>query len=166
MAVTARPRRAVARPGDGLLQPFFLLALGMLIVNDQVLKAAWPGVVIGKLSDIAGLVIAPLALQATWEIGEWVADRWHGPTTSVLAVAIALVGLGFAAVQVWEPATDAYGWMFGAAQWPLRALVAVLTGAPAPSVVPVAATADAEDLLALPTLAITWWVGRRRLTAA
>jgi hypothetical protein len=166
MAVTTpQEGQPAARPGDGLLHPVALVALATLIANDQLLKAAWPGVVTGKLSDVAGLVVAPLALQAAWEVGQWVAERWHGPTASVLAVAIVVVGLGFAAVQVWAPASDAYDWALGAAQWPFRALAASLTGAPTPGVDPVVATADAEDLLALPALAVTWWVGRRRILA-
>jgi hypothetical protein len=164
MTVTAPvARRRAARPGDGLLHPVALVALPLLILNDQLLKAVWPGVVTGKLSDVAGLVVAPLVLQALWEIGQWIAGRWHGPTMSVLVVAIIAVGLGFAAVQVWDPASNAYEWALGTAQWPFRAFAAVLVGAPSPSITPVVATADAEDLLALPALAVTWWVGRRRI---
>lgn len=136
-----------------------------MIVNDQLLKAAWPGVVTGKLSDVAGLVVAPLVLVGFWEIGQWIAGRWRGPAASALVVAIVAVGLGFAAVQVWEPASVAYSWTLGAGQWPFRAVAALVAGAPTPSVVPVVATADAEDLLALPALAVTWLVGRRRLVA-
>ena len=164
MTVTAPvARRRAARPGDGLLHPVALAALAVLIVNDQLLKAVWPGVVTGKLSDIAGLVVAPLVLQALWEIGQWIAGRWGSPMRSVLVVAIIAVGLGFAAVQVWDPASNAYEWALGVAQWPFRAFASVLAGAPPPSVTPVVATADAEDLLVLPALAVTWWVGRRRI---
>jgi len=156
-------RRPAARAGDGPLHPVVLVALALLILNDQLLKAAWPGVVTGKLSDVAGLVVAPLALQAAWEVGQWIAGRWRGPTRSVLAAAIIAVGLGFAAVQLWDQASNAYEWAMGAAQWPFRALAASLTGGPASGVDPVVATADAEDLLALPALAITWLVGRPRI---
>ncbi len=155
-----------ARPGDGLLHPVVLVALALLFVNDQVLKAAWPGLLTGKLSDLAGLIVAPLTLQAAWEVGTWAVGRWRGPSLTVLTTSIALVALGFATVQLWEPATDAYRWGLGAAQWPFRALAAALTGAPPPGLVPVLATGDAEDLIALPTLAITWWLGRRRIGAA
>ncbi|MGI5268280.1 hypothetical protein ACQEUU_03935 [Nonomuraea sp. CA-218870] len=31
----------------------------VLLLNDHVLKQAWPGLVTGKLSDVAGLVVAP-----------------------------------------------------------------------------------------------------------
>jgi hypothetical protein len=158
--------RPTARPGDGLLHPVVLVALAILVANDQVLKAAWPGFVTGKLSDVAGLIIAPLGLQAAWEVGTWAVGRWRGPSLTVLALSIAVVGLGFAAVQAWEPATDAYRWGLGAAQWPFRAIGALLTDASLPRVAPVLATGDAEDLIALPTLAITWWLGRRRIGAA
>ena len=120
----------------------------------------------GKLSDVAGLVFAPLVLVALWEIGQWVSGRWRGPAASVLVVAIVAVGIVFAAVQVWEPASEAYGWALGAGQWPFRAVAAAVSGAPTPTMSPVLATADAEDLLALPALAVTWWVGRRRLPVA
>ena len=42
--------RALAHPGS-------VLALVVLVLNDHVLKQAWPGLVTGKLSDVAGLVV-------------------------------------------------------------------------------------------------------------
>jgi hypothetical protein len=140
-----------------------LTALAVLILNDRVLKAAWPGFVTGKLSDVAGLVVTPLAIQALWEVGLWAGGRWVGPSMRGLGVAIIAVGIGFAAVQVWQPATDLYRWGLGAAQWPFLALYALLSGSPSPDVTPVQVVADAEDLLALPALGLTWWVGRRRV---
>ena len=59
--------------------PVTVLALAVLIVNDHVLKAAYPGWVTGKLSDAAGLVVAPALLGL-------VLPR---------AAAVALVGAGF-----------------------------------------------------------------------
>lgn len=43
-----------------LASPLSVGALVLLVVNDHVLKEAWPGWVTGKLSDVAGLVVAPL----------------------------------------------------------------------------------------------------------
>jgi hypothetical protein len=143
-----------------------LAALAVWILNDRVLKAAWPGLVTGKLSDVAGLIVAPLALQAGWEVLLWAAGRWKGPSMRVLAVAIPAVGVAYGASQVWPPAIAAYAWGLGLAQWPVRVLVALLEGGPAPVLVPVGAIADAGDLLALPALAVTWWVGRRRVRAS
>ncbi|MDQ7991829.1 MAG: hypothetical protein REI45_04020 [Propionicimonas sp.] len=37
--------------------PWFLAAVVVLAVNDHLLKALWPGVVTGKLSDFAGVVV-------------------------------------------------------------------------------------------------------------
>jgi hypothetical protein len=87
-----------------------LFALAVLVLNDQVVPAAWPGFVTGTLSAIAGLIVAPLALQAVWEVVTWASGRWHGPSEQALVLAIILVGVGFVAVQVWPPATDAYRW--------------------------------------------------------
>jgi hypothetical protein len=152
----------VVTPGDGLLHPLALVALAVLILNDRFLKTAWPGELTGKLSDVAGLIVAPLALQAGWEVLGWVRGRWTGPSRRVLAVAIALVGVGFVAIQVPGPAVDAYRYGLGVLQWPFAAVAAVVSGSGVPPVSPVAATPDLADVLALPALALAWWVGRQR----
>ena len=40
-----------------LARPWFFVAIALLALNDHVLKSAWPGLVTGKLSDFAGLVV-------------------------------------------------------------------------------------------------------------
>jgi hypothetical protein len=150
------------RPGDGLLHPVALGALVLLVVNDQWLKAAWPGPVTGILSDIAGLVVAPLAVQAVWEVATWGLGRWTGPSRRVLAVAIALVAVGFVLLQVWPPATQAYRVGLGWLQWPFTAAASLLRDGTLPPAQPVVAVGDVEDLLALPALAVSWWAGSRR----
>ena len=45
-----------------LLHPAFLASVALLLVNDHVLKSTAPGVVTGKLSDVAGLVVLPVLL--------------------------------------------------------------------------------------------------------
>ena len=136
--------------------------MGLLILNDQVLKSVWPGAVTGKLSDVAGLSVVPLALQAAAEVGFAAAGRWMGPSRRVLLASITLVGVGFALIQFWPPAVDLYRNGLGAAQWPFRALAALLSGQAMPTFAPVAATPDAADLLALPALGVAWWIGSRR----
>lgn len=42
----------------------FAGSIGLLVLNDHVLKSAWPGVVTGKLSDIAGVVMVAIAMTA------------------------------------------------------------------------------------------------------
>lgn len=43
-----------------LLHPGFLIGLAVLILNDTWLKSAFPGLITGKLSDFAGLLIFPM----------------------------------------------------------------------------------------------------------
>nr|WP_062336489.1 hypothetical protein [Herbidospora sakaeratensis] len=64
--------------------PLTLLALVVLVVNDHVLKAAWPGLVTGKLSDVAGLLVLPPLLDLAL----------RRPMAS-----IAVTGLGFTLVK-------------------------------------------------------------------
>ena len=65
--------------------PVTVAAVVVLLVNDHVLKAAYPGWVTGKLSDVAGLVVLP-------------------PVLSVLGLrrlpSVAVTGLGFTVVKV------------------------------------------------------------------
>jgi hypothetical protein len=67
-------------------------ALVVLVLNDHVLKGSGllPGVVTGKLSDFAGLVLAPLVLCAIFGARS---DRARG-------VCIALIALPFAAIKL------------------------------------------------------------------
>ena len=54
--------------------PVTVVALAVLVINDHVLKAAYPGWVTGKLSDAAGLVLAPPLLAVICRLrGRWVA---------------------------------------------------------------------------------------------
>lgn len=43
--------------GKWLARPWFFAAVATLAINDHVLKAAWPGLVTGKVSDFAGVVV-------------------------------------------------------------------------------------------------------------
>ncbi|WP_212735357.1 hypothetical protein [Herbidospora galbida] len=65
-------------------QPLTVLALVVLVVNDHVLKAAWPGFVTGKLSDVAGLILFPALLDLVVRRAK---------------VSIAVTGVGFALVK-------------------------------------------------------------------
>jgi hypothetical protein len=48
--------------GKWLAHPVTLLALLVLVLNDHVWKARHPGLVTGKLSDVAGVVLTPAVL--------------------------------------------------------------------------------------------------------
>lgn len=45
-----------------LIHPVTLASLILLLINDHLLKAAYPGPLTGKLSDVAGLVLLPPVL--------------------------------------------------------------------------------------------------------
>ncbi len=56
--MTVRP--AFTRALAALAHPVSLSAVLVLLLNDHLFKALWPGWVTGKLGDVAGLVFAPL----------------------------------------------------------------------------------------------------------
>ena len=47
-----------------LRDPRSLLALGVLLTNDLILKVVAPGVLSGKLSDFAALIVFPILLTS------------------------------------------------------------------------------------------------------
>jgi hypothetical protein len=50
------------RCSGGIVHPVFISALIVLVLNDHWAKAHWPGIVTGKLSDFAGVVVFPIVL--------------------------------------------------------------------------------------------------------
>lgn len=124
--------RALAHPGS-------VLALVLLVLNDHVLKQAWPGWVTGKLSDVAGLVVAPLLLAAALTLVR---------TPRAVPVALAATGAGFVVCK-----TSAAGAAVTSSVWSLFGT-------------PTMIRADVTDLLALPALYAAWRIHRAARTAA
>jgi hypothetical protein len=77
---------------SALANPAFLAALAVLLINDHVLKGAGllPGWLTGKLSDLAGLIVAPVLAA--------VVLRARAPRARVLA--FALVAIPFALTKM------------------------------------------------------------------
>jgi hypothetical protein len=142
----------VSRAAAGLVHPVPLVAMLVLALNDHWAKAAFPGLVTGKVSDFAGLAFFPLLLQAGWEVA-----LRRPASHRVLRRATVVTGLVFALTKTWPPANDAWAWALGVLQWPA---LAVARGQPAP--VPVLAVCDPTDLVALPALGLALWAGRGR----
>jgi hypothetical protein len=68
--------------------------VALLALNDHVLKRSWPGLVTGKLSDLAGCFVLPLFVSA----GLAVATSW--PARRRLAIGAAVTVLFFAALKL------------------------------------------------------------------
>jgi len=117
-------------PARTLLHPGWLLALGLLVLNDHLLKHAgvFPGVLTGKLSDVVGLIVAPALLATLLRVRGRAALLW---------VHLA-IGAVFAAINLSPAAAHAF------------------EGLMALGPLPWAITVDPSDLLTLPALLISW----------
>jgi hypothetical protein len=131
-----------------LVHPFALTAIAVLVINDHLLKYEFPGWVTGKLSDFAGLIFFPLLLWALVHRG--------------FVVGLVATGAVFAAIKLWQPANEIGEWGFGIARWPLDAIATWSL----PRLGPASIVRDASDLIALPALAVAWWIHRRVSRAA
>ncbi|MGH3712739.1 MAG: hypothetical protein ACRDT4_04660 [Micromonosporaceae bacterium] len=135
---TGRRRDAGGTALRWVAHPATVLATVALLVNDHVLKAAWPGPVTGKLSDVAGLVVAPpLLAVAVGLLLPRLPALWLGYGS------LAVTGAGFG----WVKLTDG-GAAAASAAW------SVVAG---PSYI----LKDPTDLIALPALVLAGWAWRR-----
>lgn len=119
--------------------PLPLAAVAVLALNDHVLKFKYPGLVTGKLSDIAGCFVLPLFLSAL------LALVTKASTRERLHVSAAFTFLFFTAIKSSQPAADLT----------CSALDAVGPGC-------ARIIADPNDLIALPFIALAVWYGARR----
>ncbi|MFP2927862.1 hypothetical protein ACLESO_22230 [Pyxidicoccus sp. 3LG] len=156
------PHAARPFPGSALLHPLVLGSVALLLLNDHVFKARWPSWWTGKLSDLAGLVMFPLLLQALWEVATTRGGRELRPSRQVLVTCVVLTGLCFTAVKTSALAGEAWQWSLGLLQWPFRGLWALAHGYRLPRVLPVEHVVDVTDLLTLPSLLVALAVGWRR----
>jgi outer membrane protein assembly factor BamB len=127
--------RSRIRPESALAHPLWIASLAVLAINDHALKTAGPlpSIVTGKLSDLAGLVVAP-ALLATLLRARTPRAWW------LCAAAVAAV---FSAINLSPTAAHAF------------------TGAFASLGIPFAVWPDPTDLIALPAVSLSYWIARR-----
>jgi hypothetical protein len=123
------------RPRHTLTHPLFWTALALLLVNDHVLKQAHvlPGAITGKLSDFAGLLVAPVLIVALFRV------RGRAGRMAVFAV----VAGAFTAIKLSRSAAD------------------VLETITAYTPVPWKIWCDPTDLVALSVLPLAWWLTER-----
>jgi hypothetical protein len=132
-----------ALPVGEALHPVALAAVLVLVLNDWVLKPRFHGWVTGKLSDVAGLAFAPVLLSAVIGLVLQL-FRARDPSLSHrrLVACCAATAAGFAAVKLCAP---------------VRESVAALIGHHAEFY------PDVTDLLALPAVLVSYWIGRDEL---
>jgi hypothetical protein len=123
------PRPELA-PARALLTPTWIAALAILVANDHWLKGSGlaPGLVTGKLSDFAGMLVAPVLLASLLGLR----------SRRGLALCHAAVALVFTGIQL-SPGF--------AGQW--SALMGLFGH-------PWVITCDPSDLIALPFLGLSW----------
>jgi len=164
MATGSAPKLKVA--GDAILHPAALAALALLVLNDHVLKAAFPGQITGKLSDAAGLAFFPLLLLGAWELALLLAGRWRWPSRRSAIAVVVVTGLGFVLVKTTAPGAEAFGTAIGFGQWLAGIPGALATAMPLGAAQPARVLADPGDLVALPALLLPLIIGLRRASAA
>lgn len=135
-----------------LTHPSVLLAIAALAFNDHVLKRAAPGVLSGKLSDVAGMVCFPVLLAFVLDL-----VRRRDRRRTLVAATVA-TGITFTAVKLWAPVTELYRIGLGLAQWPVRALAALITHHAVPPLARVQLVRDPTDLVALVALVVPLWL--------
>ncbi|MFO7562162.1 MAG: hypothetical protein R6X02_05935 [Enhygromyxa sp.] len=125
-----KPQKHPLAPERALLTPTWLGALALLVANDHWLKGSGllPGVLTGKLSDFAGMLVAPVLLAALLRV-----RSARGLLACHLAVAAVFSGIQLSAgfAELWSAAMGLLGhpWVI---------------------------TRDPTDLIALPCLALSW----------
>ena len=122
-----------------------LAAVVLLVVNDWVLKPRWHTWWTGKLSDVAGLAFAPVLLSAMIGLALHVVRRDGRITHRRLVACCAATAVGFAAVKLCAPVRESLAALIGhhATFYP-----------------------DPTDLLTLPAVLFSYWIGRDELRRA
>ena len=138
--------------GDYFLRPWTIAAVGLLLINDHVLKGRAPGVITGKLSDAAGLIVFPMLLTLTAESagpGRW--KRLRIAAWSALGT-----GIVFGCIKLVPGAADVYGTALGLVRWMLFSPGHLVSGAPLGRPRAVITTHDLSDLMMLPAVAVSY----------
>ncbi|MCC6905721.1 MAG: hypothetical protein IT326_07750 [Anaerolineae bacterium] len=133
--------RALQRSWQGLSHPITVGMLLLMLLNDHVLRLAWPSWITGKLSDVAWLAFAPFIAAALLAL--FLPDRENvvGPLSFTGVAAI------FALAKTVPAVHSGMALLFESV---LRQ--------------PFGLRPDPTDLLALPGLAIGWWLWQRACT--
>jgi hypothetical protein len=157
---------AGAEPGlELVLHPVPLIALAAMVANDHWLKANHPGLVSGKLSDVAVLVLLPFLFVAFADLPRLRWSRLPAPGRLAVLGSVVLAIAAFVVIEVVPAGGELYRWTLGVLQWPVRAGLATIDGDVVPGIAQVRLTSDLTDLLTLPAALVIFLVLRPRQLA-
>ncbi len=105
-------------PGDLLFSLPVFGAVGLLVLNDNWLKRHYGSVWTGKLSDLSGVFLFPLAALSVLEGARWVFRRqpWEATGPEINCAVIVTI-VGFAAVKLVPAVSDTYAAVIGGIRW-------------------------------------------------
>jgi hypothetical protein len=160
--VTRQPERGGSRAvaGERLLRPLIIASVCVLVVNDHWLKAAYPGVVTGKLSDIAGLVFFPSFLQALWEMLCAGRGKAFEHSRRLLYGCSVLSVAGFVFVKLFPVGGSLYSVVLGAIHGVPKAIID-LAHLHLPELPRARLVQDPGDLLALPVAFLDFLLAKK-----
>jgi len=105
-ALRSQTERRVDNPALGacmrlLLHPAVLAAIGLLAINDHLLRRNWPSALTGKIGDFAWLFFFPALLAAA--VTFLAPARLRSRPARVLLACMAITGLVFVSANTMEP---------------------------------------------------------------
>jgi len=127
--------KSAARSLSKLAHPFFILALGMILLNAIILQPFFPSWLTGKLSDLAWMIVLPVAAASLLGL------IWRGPEKLIFWIPTAVIAVSFALLKT-LPLANGF----------IRAVFLILFR------VPLKLRLDPSDLLALIGVFLAAWV--------
>ncbi len=149
----SQTRQILSAPA--LLHPGSVAAIGVLALNDHVLKYRYANAITGKLSDLAGLVFFPILLATVLVAISRIGRNTGIPDRSALIAGLVATGLVFLLVNTTPWAELAYEQTQGFIQAPVRLLLGQEIG-------PTSLTRDVSDVPCLVSLVLAWRIGTGR----
>ncbi len=134
------------KPGALIVHPLIVGALALWAVNDHLLKPLG-GELVGKLSDVACLIVIPVMLPSAIELWRARGGREFAMATRMVIVCAIMAAVIMVAINTSTSAAWLYEHGMGLLQWPFR----TLTGQ---SYAPVVLTMDPTDAWTLPAIGI------------
>ncbi len=144
----------------GLIEhPVILIALAVWALNDHLWKAAYPGWLTGKLSDVACLIVIPAMVATGIELFTGNSKYAYRGVVAGAIIAAAVMVL----INTVPFAATVYEWGMGVLRWPMDAAWALLQGEPTSGLRPVQLWMDPTDSFTAPAVLVPIWAQRRRM---